>query len=129
VPPSGAILGSDFLLSSEDWIIVGNMLKSQQVIHEKYSIGILMSNFISGVDDNANVLISETGESEINAARWYFSSPVKFKTNLGMSYGGFLNFTQIRIAGDFSNLNSNVILLYNVIKYFIFNSYILYSCI
>lgn len=103
VPKSGAIVGSDFLLSSEEWIIVGNPLASYSATYEPYSRGALMNHYIIGTEGNVNVQTAGGADQSL----WYFSAPAAYKGNIGIAYGGSLQFSIASFSGDFSSLNGD----------------------
>lgn len=106
VPPSGAIVGSDFLLSNEDWKVVGNKALSTMTTFESFSRG-RINHYIVGSDDKIN-LKKDGGE---DMSLWYFDAPSSFLGNKGVSYGGQLSFTLAAFSGDFSALNDNAYLV------------------
>lgn len=101
VPPSGAIIGSNFLTSGEDWTITGNKGVVETPSYERYSRGALLNYYIVGTDNVINVQTS--GESD--QSLWYFEAPMKYYGNYGIAYGGLLEFTLGSFAGDFTKLN------------------------
>ena len=101
VPPSGCIVSSDFLLSNELWTIEGNKAASYNTTFEPYSRGSLLNRYILGTDDKINV--QNSGDSD--KSLWYFVAPSQFLGNVGISYGGSLQFTLSSFSGDFSKLN------------------------
>ena len=50
VPPSGALVGSDFLLDSNGWTITGNKANTPAT-HEAYSRGALLNHYVYGTDN------------------------------------------------------------------------------
>lgn len=100
VPPSGAIVGSSFLLNNEAWFIVGNR-EPMSATFEPYSRGALLNYYVMGSDDLINVDSSTSPDRDL----WYFQAPAKFLGNFGISYGGTLAFTLASFSGDFSSLN------------------------
>lgn len=106
VPPSGAIVGSDFLLDNEGWTIVGNKALSAMSTYEPYSRGIV-NHYIIGSDNKINV----QRDGEEDKSLWYFSAPSSFLGNKGISYGGQLSFTLAAFSGDFNSLNDNAHLI------------------
>ena len=106
VPPSGAIVGSGFLLSNEGWTIQGNKAASTSAAYEPYSRGALLSHYILGTDDKINVK-GTAGASATDLSLWYFVAPSQFLGNKGISYGGNIQFTLSSFSGDFTKLNSN----------------------
>jgi len=110
VPPSGAIAGSSFLLGSEVWTIEGNKAASSAATFEPYSRGALLNHYVLGADDKINVQSAGAADQSL----WYFRAPAKYEGNLGISYGGSLEFTLSSFSGDFSASNGddvNVVLL------------------
>lgn len=101
VPPSGAIVGSNFLLSNEGWTITGNKAAVSNPAYEPYSRGALLNYYITGTDDLINVASSSSPDNSL----WYFEAPKAHLGNQGISYGGSLSFTVGAFAGDFSSLN------------------------
>lgn len=101
VPPSGALVGSNFLLSGEGWTIVGNKALSSPVKHEPYSRGASLSQYVIASDDKINVG-NQGGEDQ---SLFYFQAPPAFLGNQGIAYGGQLQFTLAAFSGDFSSLN------------------------
>ena len=101
VPPSGALVGSNFLLSDEGWRVVGNKASSGPVTHEPYSRGPLLNHYIIGADDKINV----AAKGKEDESLWYFSAPSGYLGNLGIAYGGGLSFTLAAFSGDLSTLN------------------------
>lgn len=102
VPPSGSLVGSGFLLGAEGWTISGNKATSVSAAHEPYSRGALLSHYILGSDDKVNVRAAGGPDQSL----WYFVAPAKFLGNLGIAYGGSLQFTLAAFSGDFSQQNS-----------------------
>jgi len=100
VPPSGAIVGSNFMFSNEDWTITGNKAIQDSTFEPK-NIGSQLSFYIYGTD---NEIYLKNG---VDSTLWYFEAPVKFLTNLGISYGGTLSFTLSAFSGNFNELNGN----------------------
>jgi hypothetical protein len=110
VPPSGALVGSDFLLNNENWVITGNKAATMTSVYERYSRGALMNFYISGSDDVINV--DEAGMPD--RSLWYFEAPSKYFGNQGIAYGGTLKFNIAAFSGDFTQLNdmkTNVVVL------------------
>lgn len=119
VPPSGALVGSSFLLGSEGWTVVGNKAPAAAQ-YEPFSRGPALNYYVTGTDDKVNVEVSVDGHSSSSndISRWYFNAPVggassssssaSFSGNLGIAYGGFLDFTLAAFSGDFAKLNSNL---------------------
>mmetsp|Transcript_14714 Transcript_14714/g.18816 ORF Transcript_14714/g.18816 Transcript_14714/m.18816 type:complete len:377 (-) Transcript_14714:136-1266(-) len=105
VPPTGVLVGSNFLLGDEQWKITGNKAAMGVVTYEAGSRG-LLNHYIHGTDDLLNIY-KASGD---DAALWYFTAPSPFLGNQGIAYGGQLTFTLSAHAGDFSsgNMNSNV---------------------
>ena len=104
VPPSGALVGSDFLLGNDGWTIVGNKVKSEKSVFEAYSRGPLLNHYVYATDDIINV--QTTGGSD--SSLWFFQAPPKYLGNFGISYGGHIRFTLVSFSGDFSRTNKNV---------------------
>lgn len=102
VPPSGAIVGSNFLLNNEDWKIVGNKALSSMAKHESFSRG-QVNHYVIGTDDK----ISVSSEGAEDKALWYFEAPAAFLQNKGIVYGGQLSFMLAAFSGDFKSLNDN----------------------
>lgn len=105
VPPSGALMGSDFLLSNEDWSIVGNKAVSTAAQYESYNRGGALNHYVLGTDDTINIQ-STPQQTKTDTSLWYFVAPSKFHGNWGISYGGTLSFTLGRFSGDFRSLNA-----------------------
>lgn len=103
VPPGGQLVGSDFLLSNENWIVAGNKAASPAV-YEPYSRGAGLNHYILGTDDKINVQKPGGPDSSL----WYFNAPSKFLGNQGISYGGSLRFTLSGFSGDFKSSNGDV---------------------
>lgn len=106
VPPSGALVGSNFLLSNEGWKIVGNKALSSMATFEPYSRGKL-NHYVIGTDDKISVR-RDGGE---DTALWYFDAPSSFLGNKGVSYGGQLSFMLAAFSGDFKALNDGANLI------------------
>ena len=106
VPPSGAIVGSNFLLTNEGWNIVGNKALSTSATFEPYSRGKL-NHYVIGTEDKISVN-KEGGE---DSALWYFEAPSSFLGNKGVSYGGHLSFMLAAFSGDFNSLNDGANLI------------------
>lgn len=109
VPPTGAIVGSNFLLNNEAWTITGNKAQVNTPTYERFSRGALMNYYISGTDDVINVKESNSPDHSL----WYFEAPSKFYGNYGISYGGTISFNIAAFSGDFSKLNDGKV---NVIE-------------
>lgn len=101
VPPSGAIVGSNFLLNHEGWTISGNKASSSSPHYERFSRGALMNFYITGTDD----LINVAAAGEPDRSLWYFEAPSSFYGNQGIAYGGSIKFNIAAFSGDFSKLN------------------------
>mmetsp|Transcript_23772 Transcript_23772/g.34033 ORF Transcript_23772/g.34033 Transcript_23772/m.34033 type:complete len:387 (+) Transcript_23772:25-1185(+) len=101
VPPSGAIVGSSFFLSSEGWSISGNKVASP-ASYEAFSRGALLSRYIVGGDD----LVDVPGAGGSDLSLWYFEAPPKYFGNFGIAYGGQLSFSMGAFSGDFKALNA-----------------------
>jgi hypothetical protein len=104
VPPSGALVGSNFLLSNEGWTIVGNKALSSPAKHEPYSRGQAINQYVLGTEDKINV--GSTGAED--SSLWFFRAPAAYLGNQGIAYGGQLKFTLASFSGDFTALNSHV---------------------
>jgi hypothetical protein len=102
VPPDGSLIGSDFLISNEDWTIVGNKAVTAAV-HETLSYGNLLNYYVYSRDDKVNVKSSGGDDQSL----WYFSAPAAYLGNVGISYGGFLSFNLGSFSGDFTKQNSD----------------------
>lgn len=100
VAPSGVLTSSNFLLDADDWTIVGNKLPSMPATHEQINRGALQ-NYIYGTDDKLNT----PSAGAADASLWYFQAPEKYTGNLGIAYGGNLQFTLGSFSGDFTKLN------------------------
>lgn len=100
VPPDGSFVGSDFMLSNENWMIVGNKIPSLASF-ENYNRGSNFANYIVGTDQ----LVNLDRSGSIDKSLWFFQAPNKYLRNLGLSYGGYLTFTLASFAGDFSTSN------------------------
>lgn len=102
VPPGGQMVGSDFLLSNENWMISGNKALMPS-IYEPFSRGAMLNHYILGSDDKINV--QKPGGAD--ASLWYFDAPSKFMGNQGIAYGGSLRFTLSGFSGDFKSSNAD----------------------
>jgi len=102
VPPSGALVGSNFLLSNEGWTITGNKLL-QNGTYEPYSRGTLLNHYIYGTDDKINV----DGPGKPDKSLWYFQAPLSYLGNWGIAYGGSIKFTLGAFSGDFGKTNDD----------------------
>ncbi len=100
VPPSGALVGSDFLLDNQGWKITGNKV-STDATFESYSRGALLNHYVYGTDNKINT--KGTDDSSL----WYFEAPSAYLGNNGIAYGGSLSFTLGAFSGDFTKLNAN----------------------
>mmetsp|Transcript_4538 Transcript_4538/g.7400 ORF Transcript_4538/g.7400 Transcript_4538/m.7400 type:complete len:206 (+) Transcript_4538:713-1330(+) len=74
---------------------------SSSVTYEPYSRGAMLNHYILGADDKINVQQSGATDQSL----WYFVAPSKFLGNLGIAYGGSLQFTMSSFSGDFSTSN------------------------
>lgn len=117
VPSSGSIVGSGFLLSSESWTIEGNKAASAPAGYEPYSRGSLLNHYIVGTDDKVNVRATGAPDQSL----WYFVAPSKFLGNVGIAYGGSLQFSLASFSGDFTKLNDKEVHTFHV--------YHLYFCV
>lgn len=99
VSSNGAIIGSNFLFSNENWTITGNKVANSATIFENKNRGSQLSNYIYSVDDEINIVSGK------DIALWYFDAPTKFQGNLGIAYGGSLSFTLSSFSGNFDELN------------------------
>lgn len=103
VPPSGALVGSDFLLGNDGWKITGNKALVSDAIAEQFSRGSMLNHYIYSTDNKVNV----KGAGLPDSSLWFFQAPPKFLGNWGIAYGGFLKFTLGAFSGDFNKLNGN----------------------
>jgi len=94
VPPTGMLIGSDFLLSNEAWTVVGNKEVSTPASFEQYSRGLSFKNYVFGTEDKINL------KNGIDSSLWYFQAPSKFLMNLGIAYGGKMSFSLLPFSGD-----------------------------
>lgn len=101
VPPSGALVGSDFLLDRQGWTITGNKVTTDATF-EPYSRGALVNHYIFGTDNKVNV--NSAGSDD--ASLWYFEAPSNYLGNQGIAYGGNIKFTQVAFSGNFAKKNS-----------------------
>ena len=109
VDSSGSLVVSNFLLSNEDWTIVGNKMIVDKVKYEPYSRDSYLNRYILGTDDKINT------ERLSDKSLFYFSAPQKFLNNQGISYGGVIRFTLGFLSGNFTqinNLNTALVELY-----------------
>jgi len=97
------MVGSDFLLSNENWMVYGNKAMMPST-YEPHSRGASLNHYVLGTDDKINV--QKPGGPD--ASLWYFSAPSKFLGNQGISYGGSLRFTLSGFSGDFKSTNGDV---------------------
>lgn len=102
VPPSGALVGSDFLLDNQGWTVTGNKAVSAPATFESYSRGAKLNHYVYGTDNKVNV--NSAGSDD--ASKWYFEAPSAYLGNHGIAYGGSLKFTLGAFSGDFSKQNS-----------------------
>ncbi len=116
VPPSGALVGSNFLLDNNGWTISGNKQASSPASYEPYTRGVLLNHYVTGADDKINVPYSGAADQSL----WYFEAPSKFLGNWGISYGGELQFTLGSFSGDFSSLNGKQVCDMHSLHCFIF---------
>jgi len=97
VNPDGCIVGSDFLLGPEGWAITGNKGSLPASYHD-LSRGELLNRYITGSDREINV----ASAGSLDQTLWMFHAPTAFTGNLGISYGGALEFTLAGLSGDFT---------------------------
>ena len=97
VSQNGIIIGSNYLLSNENWRIVGNK-KETDAMYSKTSISQL-SYYIYGSDDLIN---TSSIKNKIDKSLWYFEAPSKFIGNIEVAYGGNIEFDIVAFSGDFS---------------------------
>lgn len=102
VPPSGVLVGSDFLLGDDGWTIIGNKELGRAAIAAPVSRGHLLNHYIYATDDIINV----NGVGKFDTSLWFFQAPSKFLGNLGIAYGGYITFTLGSFSGDFNKLNN-----------------------
>jgi hypothetical protein len=109
VPPSGKIIGSNFLFGNEGWEITGNKLPRTDALYTPFSVSasssIPFNRYIYGTDDL--ITLGATGDTSL----WGFISAARYSANLGISYGGRLGYSLMTFTGDFSseNLNSRTV--------------------
>lgn len=107
---TGALIGSDFLLSAEDWTIVGNKASTAlPAQYEPYSRGRSLNHYIVGSDDSIHTttaISSSTGHAKTDASLWFFHAPMRYYSNYGIAYMGTLSFTIAGFSGDFTALNN-----------------------
>lgn len=97
------IFEHNFLLNSQNWIIVGNKHNSP-VLHQPYSLidnYNVMSNYITAKDDLINVDYKHKNDKNL----WFFKSP-PIKLIIQKNRKPFLlTFTMTSFIGDFNKLN------------------------
>mmetsp|Transcript_30176 Transcript_30176/g.28834 ORF Transcript_30176/g.28834 Transcript_30176/m.28834 type:complete len:372 (-) Transcript_30176:214-1329(-) len=103
VPPTGAIVGEDFLFNNGGWLITGNKAINETAIFEPFSRGLILNHYIYGTDDKINV--DMTGA--VDQSLWYFQAPTAFLGNLGIAYKGYLKFSLGAFSGNFSQINQD----------------------
>jgi hypothetical protein len=96
VPPSKAVVVSDFLLGDEEWSVTDNGPDGEYVTYERVNRGI-MNFFIFASDKSINI-----GRDGHDLDIWYFELPKKFLGWHGIAYGGRLEFDLSSFSGDFS---------------------------
>lgn len=123
VPPTGALVGSDFSFVAaskvattaavDGWTIVGNRHVFSSVngdvtaqppespSFERFRLGDLHNHYIVGKEDSIN--IEQAGGSDQQL--WYFQAPDKFLGNQAVAYRGHLSFNTVAVSGDFSQMN------------------------
>ena len=102
VSSTGAIQGYDFDFGSENWTIIGNNVPTLAT-YDPSSVGTLLNSYIYSSDTEINII--SAGASDYSL--WYFQAPSSSLGNLGMAYGGTLQFTLMAFAGDFAYLNAD----------------------
>jgi len=105
VPPSGNLIGNDFLLDSQGWRITGNKASTGNANFEAFSRGALLNHYIFATDDKINVK-GGGGTGAYDSSLWYFEAPAPYLSNWGIAYGGSLRFTLGAFSGDFSKQNA-----------------------
>mmetsp|Transcript_7190 Transcript_7190/g.13672 ORF Transcript_7190/g.13672 Transcript_7190/m.13672 type:complete len:369 (+) Transcript_7190:374-1480(+) len=110
VPPSKAIVASDFLLGDEDWSVIHNGPEGGTVTYERINRGI-MSFYIFGTDKSVNI-----GRDGRDMDIWFFELPKKFLGWHGISYGGRLEFDLSSFSGDFSAESLNQVDNLNLVE-------------
>lgn len=105
MPPSGGLVGSDFLQNNEGWSIIGNKEASSPAIFEPYSRGPSLNRYVYGTDDKINRPGQSSASATGDLSLWYFNAPPDFLGNNGIAYGGTLQFTLAAFSGDFNSLN------------------------
>lgn len=100
----GLLQKSTFLLTDENWKIIGNQEKTPQpVVHEPFNRGVGMSYYIYGSDNHLN--IDKQSDSDISL--WYFQAPQKFLGDHSIAYGGKFSFDTTYFSGNFNKENFN----------------------
>ena len=99
VPSSHIMVGSNFILSTDGWSIIGN--KNNQVTHDPSSRGEI-NHFIYASDDSINV---DFNKNDIDI--WRFNASEDFMGWNGILYGGTFEFILSSFSGDFSPSNAN----------------------
>ena len=98
-----------FLLGSEGWIITGNKLEDNTILHQHYSLQQRdnncfksMTHYITAKDNLINVDAKNKDDKNL----WYFKSP-PIKLPFGKTNGKpvLLTFTMTSFMGDFHNMN------------------------
>jgi len=104
VDNTGLLQSSKFLLTDENWKIIGNQENTPQpVVHEPFNRGPGMSYYIYGSDNHLN--IDKQGGSDISL--WYFQAPAKFLGDYSIAYGGKFSFDTTYFSGNFNKENFN----------------------
>ena len=98
-----------FLLGSEGWIITGNKLEDNTILHQHYSLQQRdnncfksMTHYITAKDNLINVDAKNKDDKNL----WYFKSPpIKLIFDKTIEKPILLMFTLTSFMGDFRNLN------------------------
>ena len=101
-----------FTLGNEGWEIVGNKLLHDPCDHARYNIKD-MSQYITGKDDLINVDYKFKDDKNL----WYFKSPAIENVFLDPKKRYFISFN----ISVYSNLNIQIIHLFNLIELIIFS--------
>ena len=104
LPKSGNFVSSDFILNDDGWKIVDNHPIFTPIQnptycdwnHQNFSM------FITGTDNYVNLDKTHIYDNSL----WYFMSPAKYNIDLSFAYQGWIDFSQIVLSGNLSNMNN-----------------------
>lgn len=95
------LYSENFLLGYNNWTIQGNTNRTNNLIHQAYSIGPVLNRYVVGSEGLINVDHKRKDDSSL----WYFTTGLFKPINVTNIPSLIISFNMYGFAGNFSDLN------------------------